>query len=42
MPDLIAKRPGGGVSPMKIYDVIGKKLIKDVVNEQIVKLEDVE
>lgn len=42
MHDLIAKRPGGGVSPMKIYDVIGKKLIKDVVNEQIVKLEDVE
>ncbi len=42
MPDLIAKRPGGGVSPMKIYDFIGKKLIKDVVNEQIVKLEDIE
>jgi len=38
--DLIAKRPGNGVSPMNIDFYIGKTLIKDVVEEQMLKSED--
>jgi sialic acid synthase SpsE len=38
--DLIAKRPGNGVSPMNIDFYIGKTLITDVVEEQMLKPED--
>ncbi|MBN2777447.1 MAG: N-acetylneuraminate synthase [Bacteroidales bacterium] len=38
--DLIAKRPGNGVSPMDIDFYIGKTLISDVEEEQMLKSED--
>jgi N,N'-diacetyllegionaminate synthase len=38
--DLIAKRPGNGVSPMNIDFYIGKTLISDVEEEQMLKTED--
>lgn len=38
--DLIAKRPGSGISPMSVDFYIGKILLTDVVADQILKLED--
>lgn len=35
--DLIMLRPGEGVSPMKIYEVIGRKLSKDVSKGEILE-----
>lgn len=38
--DLIMKRPGDGISPMKINDVLNKTLIKDVLAEHKLSLDD--
>jgi sialic acid synthase SpsE len=38
--DLDIKRPGNGISPMKINEVIGKKLKSDLSKETILKWED--
>lgn len=38
--DLVIKRPGNGISPMKINEVIGKKLKNDMPLESILSWED--
>jgi sialic acid synthase SpsE len=38
--DLAIKRPGNGISPMKINEVIGKELKTDKPNETILQWED--
>ncbi|MBU3658828.1 MAG: N-acetylneuraminate synthase [Flavobacteriales bacterium] len=38
--DLVIKRPGNGISPMKINEVIGKKLKNDMPVESILSWED--
>jgi len=40
--DFISLRPGSGISPMKIDDLIGKILLTDVVSSEIVKISDFE
>lgn len=39
---LIMKRPGIGISPMKLYDVIGKKATKDLVPDELLSWKDIE
>jgi N,N'-diacetyllegionaminate synthase len=38
--DLIMKRPGNGISPMLIDQVIGKKLKADIRNDELLRLDD--
>jgi sialic acid synthase SpsE len=40
--DLVAKRPGGGVSPNRVVDLIGKRLLRAVEPDSPVQLDDVE
>ena len=40
--DLDFKRPGTGLSPGKIKDLIGRKLISDIKTDQLLKMEDIE
>jgi N,N'-diacetyllegionaminate synthase len=40
--DLVMKRPGDGISAMKMYDVIGKRLKHDLPEESKLRWEDVE
>jgi len=40
--DLIMKRPGNGISPMELENVLSKKLKIDVLADSIVKWEDLE
>ncbi len=39
--DLVALRPGNGISPMKWYEVIGKRLIKNLKANTLLKWEDI-
>ncbi len=39
--DLIMKRPGDGISPMKMYDVIGKKAVSDFSADHKLTLSDI-
>jgi len=39
--DLIMKRPGSGISPMLIDNIINRKLIKDVCQEDMLSWEDI-
>tara|TARA_A100000164_G_scaffold341883_1_gene338996 strand:- start:90 stop:1094 length:1005 start_codon:yes stop_codon:yes gene_type:complete len=38
---LICLRPGAGISPSKIYDLIGKKIKNDLEANQMIQLEDI-
>ena len=38
---LICLRPGEGISPSKIYDLIGKKIKNDLEANQMIQLEDI-
>src|SRR6056300_180300 len=40
--DLIALRPGSGVSPMKIDSIIGRVLVKDIESQTVLKESDLE
>lgn len=40
--DLIMKRPGDGISPMKMENVVGKKLMVDLLSESKLRIEDLE
>ena len=40
--DLIMKRPGDGISPMKMQEVLGKKSVSNLVQEHKLKWEDLE
>jgi N-acetylneuraminate synthase len=40
--DLVMKRPGDGISPMKMEDVIGKRLRSDQAAEHMLRWEDLE
>ncbi|MES2837166.1 MAG: N-acetylneuraminate synthase [Bacteroidota bacterium] len=40
--DLTVKRPGNGINPMLINEIIGCKLKKDVVKDSILHLKDIE
>lgn len=40
--DLIFKRPGNGISPSKINQVLNKKLVKDVIEDEHVRYEDLD
>ena len=40
--DLIALRPGSGVSPMKIDSIIGRILVKDIESQTLLKESDLE
>jgi N-acetylneuraminate synthase len=39
---LTIKRPGIGLSPSKLYDVIGKKTLKNIERDELIKLNDLE
>ena len=36
--NVVSKRPGGGISPMKIYKVLGKKAKKNLEPDEIIKI----
>ena len=36
--NLTTKRPGNGISPMKWYEVLGKKAIKDFQEDELIVL----
>ena len=38
--DLIMKRPGNGISPMKIDLIIGKKVAKDLPEDHMLNFKD--
>jgi sialic acid synthase SpsE len=38
--DLIMKRPGNGISPMQIDEVIGKKVVRDLNEEHMLAFND--
>lgn len=38
--DLVMKRPGDGISPMRMYDIIGKRLAEDFVQDHKLSLEN--
>ena len=38
---ITTKGPGSGVSPTKFYDLIGKKLNKDIATDIVINEEDV-
>lgn len=40
--DLIAKRPGDGISPKEIHQVVGKRLRADVQRDRLLRWEDLE
>jgi N,N'-diacetyllegionaminate synthase len=40
--DLIMKRPGNGISPMRIDEVIGKKIKNDLSADTLIRIEDIE
>ena len=40
--DLIALRPGTGISPMEINSIIGRILVKDIENQSLLKESDLE
>jgi sialic acid synthase SpsE len=40
--DIIIKRPGVGISPTEYYNVLGKKINKDLKEDHILKREDLE
>lgn len=40
--DLVSKRPGTGIAPSELKYVVGKKLKKDYVNDELLKWEDLE
>ena len=40
--DLVMKRPGTGISPMLIVSVLGKKLVRDVQEDQLLVIDDME
>ena len=40
--DIIFKKPGIGVPENKLNYIVGKKLIKDVYPDRILKLKDIE
>lgn len=40
--DFTARRPGIGIKPMKVHDLIGKQIQKNVFSGEIVKVTDVE
>jgi sialic acid synthase SpsE len=38
---LIIKRPGYGIEPKKLYDLIGKKVNKDLEKDDILSWDDI-
>ena len=40
--NIICKRPGTGINPLEWDNLIGKKLIKDVKNDQLLSWDDIE
>lgn len=38
--DLVAKRPGTGVSPMSWDEVVGKKVVRDLPEDHILTWDD--
>lgn len=40
--DLIMKRPGDGISPMKLKNVVGKKLVRDIAMDNKLSWEDIQ
>lgn len=40
--DIIMKRPGSGISPTKIYQILGRKVSKDLSEDYVLKEEDLE
>ena len=40
--NIICKRPGTGITPLEWDNLIGKKLIKDVKNDQLLSWDDIE
>lgn len=40
--DLIMKRPGDGISPMKMYEITGKKIKSDLITDHKLTLSDIE
>ena len=39
--DILIKRPGSGISPMRIYEVIGLRLTRDVKIDEVIKESDI-
>ena len=39
--DILIKRPGSGISPMRIYEVIGLSLTRDVKIDEVIKESDI-
>jgi N,N'-diacetyllegionaminate synthase len=40
--NLIIKRPGVGIKPKYVYDIIGKKATRDIKAEELIKWQDIE
>jgi len=40
--DLIMKRPGDGISPMQIHDIVGRKVKSDLVSDHKLSFKDIE
>ncbi|CAN5621767.1 N-acetylneuraminate synthase [soil metagenome] len=40
--DFVAKRPGDGISPMELPSLIGKKILRNILEGQIIKAEDIQ
>ena len=40
--DLVMKRPGSGISPMHVSNVVGKKLLKALPADQLLSFDDLE
>jgi len=40
--DLVIKKPGTGLSPDRLPDLVGKKLARAVVEDQLLVAEDIE
>ena len=40
--NIICKRPGTGITPLEWDNIIGKKLIRDVKNDQLLSWDDIE
>ena len=38
--DLVMKRPGDGISPMRMDDIIGKRLAEDCIEDHKLSLEN--
>jgi len=38
--DLVMKRPGDGISPMRMFDIVGKKVITDIAEDHKINFSD--